>query len=163
MQVRYPLSSSKAITNPGQLLHIVNVAARGTALKQPVVGVDNDRKHSAWLAFAAPIVSKTTAHNVLLAIFSLSKLAPGSVNTSSMINGEVAVRLNQNGDGLLSAGTLAAGQNTRSPMPARFKSIEPGASSLIVQNPMTGRTDIAVAETIPALNGRYVRHRRIRN
>lgn len=157
MQARHPLSSSKVITNPNQLLQMVKATAGGTTLKQPVTGVD-DRKHTAWMAFAAPVISKIATHNVLLAIFSLSKLAPGSVSTSNMINGEVAVLLDQNENRLLSAGTLASGQDIHTPTPASFKSIQPGNTtfSLITQNPMTGRTDIAVARAIPTLNGRYV-------
>ena len=155
--VRHPLSSSKVITNPDQLLQVVKAVSDGTPLKQPTTGVD-DRKHRTWLALATPVVSKTNTHNVLLALFSLAKIAPGSVNTSSMINGEGAVLLDQNGNRLLSAGALAAGQAARASVPADVKSIEPGsaAPSLITQDPLTGRTDIAVAASIPTLNGRYV-------
>ncbi len=156
-QARLPLASSKVIANPGQLLQMVNAAATGTAPKHPLVGID-DSKHTAWLAFTAPIVSKSLTHNVLLAVFSLPKLSSDLVNVSNMINAEVAVLFGQNGDRLLSAGTLKTEQKMRASMPASFKSIEPGSAdhSLITQNPMTGRTDVAVAAAVPALNANYI-------
>ncbi len=150
-------NTSKIIDNPIQLAPLLQADMAGKPSKEPMLGID-PRRHLAWLALAAPLPGKTTPRAVLLAIFSVPTLASGIVATSTLLNGEVAVLLDQNGNGIASAGTLTAGQHMPAPMSARIQSVVPGSASpsIIAQNPLTGTTDLAVSTTVATISGRYV-------
>jgi hypothetical protein len=152
------LSQSKIVSDPTQLTQLISAVSHGTPGGTPLLSSD---KHipGGWMAMAYPVSqSKTSSSAVLLAVFSLQKVTQGLITTTSSLDSTTAVLLDQQGRVVVNSGPLARGQQVFAFASPVLRTLLASAATptLIDNDPLTGRTDIAVSVPVKTLNGHYL-------
>jgi len=152
------LSQVKIVSNPDNLAEMVQAVSAGAANGNLLLS-DDTNIHGGWLAIAFPVKqNNTTSGAILLAVFSLQKVTQGLITTTGGLEGMTAVLLDQQGRVAVSAGALATGQKAFMPAPQSLQTLPLGVSTptIINDDPLTGRTDIAAGVPLKTLSGRYL-------
>jgi hypothetical protein len=146
------LGAAKLISNPSQLMPLVQSASTGSNPDVVLLNTQND-----WLALAAPLADGAPHHAVLLALFSLPKVTAAFVSAPTGINGAAALLLNQQGQVVRSAGPLVSSLKAFAQVPALFNALPLNSATpaLIGSDPLTDRPDLAIGVPVDALKGRY--------
>jgi hypothetical protein len=148
------LSQAKIVTDPQQLSQLIQSVSRSGSEGTLLLSDDSHLK-GGWIATASRIPQGQG--EVLLAIFSLEKLTHGLLTVANPLDGEASVLLDQHTRLIADAGSMAQKQKIFVPAPPIFQSLPAKtASSMVVDNALTGRKDIVGAADIPALGGRYL-------
>lgn len=147
------LTQAHLVSSSAPLLQLVQAATPGTALPAPAIERDAQSKQ-VWLALAAPLPER----DVLLAVFSLPQLLQHVMITSNNINSSTSLLLDQRDRIAASMGALAPGQQLLEAVPTGLATLRSNTANptVVANDPLTGRTDLAVGVTIPALHGCYI-------
>lgn len=155
--VKRTLATSKLVSSPSALLPFIQSAATATTMASqiPALGANTGSKQ-VWIAFAAPL--PVGQGKVLLALFALPKVLNNLIAPPGSLKGSTGVLLDQDEQVAASAGTLAMGEPLLATAPISVAGIRSNLTTLttIADDPLTGRTDLALGSSVPALGGMYV-------
>ncbi len=152
------LAQSKIVSDPTQLTELIQTVSHGTPGGTPLLSND-EHIPGGWMAIAFPVSqNNTSSPAVLLAIFSLQKVTQGLVTTTGGLDNTAAVLLDQQGRILVSSGPLASGQHVFAVATPVLRALPVGVATptLIDNDPLTARSDLAVSVPIKTLNGYYL-------
>ncbi len=152
------LAQSKIVSDPTQLTELIQAVSHGTPGGTPLLSND-EHIHGGWMAIAFPMSqNNTSSPAVLLAIFSLQKVTQGLVTTTVGLDNTAAVLLDQQGRIVANSGPLASGQHVFDVATPVLRALQVGVTTptLIDNDPLTARSDLAVSVPIKTLNGYYL-------
>ncbi len=152
------LAQSKIVSDPTQLTELIQTVSHGTPGGTPLLSND-EHIPGGWMAIAFPVSqNNTSSPAVLLAIFSLQKVTQGLVTTTGGLDNTAAVLLDQQGRIVANSGPLASGQHVFAVATPVLWALSVGVTTptLIDNDPLTGRSDLAVSVPIKTLNGYYL-------
>ncbi len=154
------LSQTQVVSQTSQLLQLVQTTQVGASSTPLVLVSDDARIPGGWVALASSLARRPSFSqaSAIVGVFSLQKISQGLTDTSKNINGMVGILLDSQNRVVAHTGHLSAGQKAFAPAPQSVQAVPLGtaAPTIVLNDPLTGQTDIAIGAAVPALSGRYL-------